>query len=177
VLSSDRSLYADDDRVTLQAEVRTPDYEPAAEATVWATLAGAGGGKQTIELTPAPDHPGLYQGQLSARAPGLHRVEVHAQRGGADLGHESLALLREDGVAEGFHPAQDADRLRRLAQATGGRYWTLDDVAGLPAEITYSGAGITVRETLDLWDMPAVFLAALLLRVGEWIVRRRGGRI
>ena len=43
---------------------------------------------------------------------------------------------------------------------TGGRYWTLDELDGLAAAIPYSKAGIVERQTLDLWNLPIVFLAA-----------------
>jgi hypothetical protein len=39
--------------------------------------------------------------------------------------------------------------------------------------IAYSEAGVTTRETLDLWNMPAVFLLILLLRATEWLLRRK----
>ena len=37
----------------------------------------------------------------------------------------------------------------------------------LGTDINYSEAGITVRETRDLWNMPVVFLALLMLRSAE----------
>jgi uncharacterized membrane protein len=177
VVSTDRSLYADDDRVAVRAEVRTKAYEPVSDARVWATVAAEDGTRETFELAPSAAQRGLYEGRVAARRTGLHRIEVHGRRGDDDLGRETTVVYREDGVAEDFHPQQNADLLRRIARDAGGRYWTLDEAAGLPSEIAYSGAGITVRETLDLWDMPAIFLAALLLRAGEWLVRRGGGRI
>ena len=45
----------------------------------------------------------------------------------------------------------------------------------LPSEITYSEAGITSRETRDLWDMPIIFLLALSIRAAEWLLRRKWG--
>jgi uncharacterized membrane protein len=174
--STDRSLYADEDRVSVRAEVRTKAFEPVPDASVWATVIAEDGAHETFELRPA-GRPGLYDGTVLARAPGTHRIEVHARRGRDELGQDALVIRREDGVAEGFHPEQDAARLRRLAERSGGRYWTLDDIGALPDEIAYSGTGITVRETLELWDMPAVFLAALLLRTLEWLARRGGGRV
>jgi len=177
VVSTDRALYADDDQVMVRAEMRTKAYEPVADARVWATVAAEDGSRTTYELAPSTAQRGLYEGRVPAPRTGLHRIEVHGRRGEEDLGRESVVVYREDGIAEGFQPQQNADLLRRIAAASGGRYWTLGETAGLPNEITYSGAGITVRETLDLWDMPAVFLAALFLRAGEWLVRRGGGRI
>jgi hypothetical protein len=45
----------------------------------------------------------------------------------------------------------------------------------LASEISYSEAGITTRETKDIWDMPIVFLLALMLRSMEWLLRRKWG--
>ena len=48
---------------------------------------------------------------------------------------------------------------------TGGRYWPLDELDGLAAAIPYSKAGMVERQTLDLWNLPIVFLVLLLLKV------------
>jgi hypothetical protein len=48
-------------------------------------------------------------------------------------------------------------------------------VSKLGEDISYSDAGITVRETRDLWDMPIVFFLALMLRSSEWLLRRKWG--
>ena len=53
--------------------------------------------------------------------------------------------------------------------------WKPEDLNKLSEEIAYSEAGITVRETKDLWSMPAVFLALLLMRATEWLLRRKWG--
>ena len=88
-----------------------------------------------------------------------------------------LTFRREDGVAENFHTEQNRELLEKLSSETGGRYYKPSDAGKLSKEISYSEAGITVRETRDLWDMPAVFLLLLLLRSGEWLLRRRWGVI
>jgi hypothetical protein len=65
--------------------------------------------------------------------------------------------------------------LERLAEQTGGQYWRPQDLSRLPNEISYSEAGITVRDTKELWNMPAIFLLILLLRSSEWLLRRKWG--
>jgi hypothetical protein len=45
----------------------------------------------------------------------------------------------------------------------------------LPKDIVYSAHGTTVVQRLDLWDMPVVFLALLLLVGAEWGYRRARG--
>ena len=65
--------------------------------------------------------------------------------------------------------------LRRIAQETGGRYYTLDDVSRLADDAMFTESGVTVREAKDLWDMPAVFLVLALLLGAEWGYRRWRG--
>ena len=88
-----------------------------------------------------------------------------------------LSFRREDGVAqiENFHTSQNRELLEKLSDQTGGRYYTANDASKLANDITYSEAGITARETRDLWDMPIVFLLALGIRASEWLLRRKWG--
>ena len=102
-------------------------------------------------------------------------TEVVAQRGGQEIGRDVLTFQRMDGVAENFHTGQNRELLEKLATQTGGQYWKPEDVSKLPAEIPYSAAGITIRETKELWNMPAIFLLLILLRFSEWLLRRKWG--
>jgi hypothetical protein len=86
-----------------------------------------------------------------------------------------LTFRREDGVAENFHTGQNKELLEKLSEQTGGRYYAATDASKLASEISYSEAGITSRETRDLWDMPIVFLMALGIRGSEWLLRRKWG--
>ena len=174
-LTSDRSNYADESRVQLRAEVHTKDYEHANNAQVSAVVTPESDSPRTIELTPSATEPGVYEAEIDAAQLGVYRVEATAHLGDTRLGADSLHLRREGGVAEAFRPERNASLLARLADQTGGRYWELDELSGLPGEIRFSEAGITARELLDLWDMPALFLLLILLRGSEWLVRRRCG--
>jgi hypothetical protein len=100
-----------------------------------------------------------------------------AKRGTEELGRDVLTFRREDGVAENFKVEQNKDLLQKLSSETGGRYYTPDDAKKLPNEISFSEAGVNVRETRDLWDMPVIFLLLLAIRSSEWLLRRRWGVI
>ena len=86
-----------------------------------------------------------------------------------------LTFQRMDGVAENFHTGQNRELLSRLASQTGGRYWRPQDLSDLPDEIAFSEAGVTTRETRELWNMPVFLLAIVLLRFTEWLLRRKWG--
>ena len=80
-------------------------------------------------------------------------------------------------MREQFASWQHRAMLERIARDTGGRYWPVDDLAGLPEAIRYSRAGIVERQTLDLWNMPLAFLLLALLKAGEWLLRRHWRRL
>ena len=68
-----------------------------------------------------------------------------------------------------------APLLKRVAEETGGRFFTPLNAASLPEAISYSGRGVTVVEERDLWDMPIILIALLGLIAAEWGYRRQRG--
>ena len=175
VASTSTQTLLDDGRVQLFADVRDREYQPAIDAKVEAHVIGPDGKSTTVEMTPAPDTPGSFRADWTAEKAGSYVAEVTAEKSDDELGRDVVTFQRADGVAENFHSEQNRELLERLSEQTGGRYWRPDALAKLADEIPYSEAGITMRETKELWNLPAVFLAILLLRTTEWLLRRRWG--
>jgi hypothetical protein len=175
VASVPNQMIFDDGRIKFTAQVRDVDYLPAPDASVQAHVMGPVGLAATVEMTPVPDSPGAFQADWNAAKPGSYLAEIVAQRGGQDIGRDTVTFERMDGVAENFHTEQNRPLLEHLAAETGGSYWRPQDLSKLASQIPYSEAGITVRDTKPLWNMPAVFLVILLLLFCEWILRRKWG--
>jgi uncharacterized membrane protein len=174
-------ILLDNGAMTLTAEVRDQQYNPAPDAKVEAHILGPSGVNALVEMTPTPDSPGQFQAAWSAPKTGAYLTEVTAQRADPstgtvkELGRDVLTFQRMDGVAENFHTEQNRELLERLATQTGGQYWKPADLGKLAGAIPFSEAGVTMRETKDLWDLPLVFLVLLLLRFSEWWLRRKWG--
>ncbi len=175
--STPKQLISDDSHVSLRAEVRDRTYLPASDAKAEAHILGPDGIAESIEMRPDPIEAGVYTADWTTPKPGSYLVEVTASRGTEELGRDTMTFRREDGVAENFGIQQNRELLEKLSSETGGRYYTPQDAQKLGKDISYSEAGITVRETRDLWDMPIVFLVLLGLRAGEWLLRRKWGVI
>ncbi len=175
VASVPKPVLFDEGHVVVSAEVRGKDYQALPEATVEAHIIGPNGVTANLAMAPVPDSPGSFQADWSAPQPGSYLTEVIAARGSETLGRDVLTFQRVDGVAENFHTSQNRELLERLSAQTGGRYWRTEDLPKLVDAIQYSEAGVTMRETLELWNMPAIFFAVLLLRAGEWLLRRKSG--
>lgn len=175
--STPRQVLADEANVKLRAEVRDRTYLPAGDATVQAHIMGPEGLAEAVEMRPEPLEQGVYTAEWTTPKPGSYLVEIVAKRGAEELGRDVMTFRREDGVAENFRAEQNRELLEKLASETGGRYYKPEDAAKLGNDISYSEAGITVRETRDLWDMPIIFLLLVMLRSAEWLLRRKWGVI
>src|SRR5581483_38283 len=177
VASTPQPQLEDDGRIELRAEVRDKAYLPAGDAAVEVRIVAPDGSSDTVPLRPEPLAQGIYTAEWTASQSGSYIAEIGAKRDRETLGTDVLTFRREDGVAENFHREQNRDLLRKLADETGGRYYSPKDASRLGQEISYSEAGITAREMKDLWNMPAVFLTILALRSAEWLLRRRWGLV
>ena len=176
--SMPQRVLQDEGHAQFIAQVRTPDFQPASDAHVAAHIVGPANTDALIEMTPSQEVPGQYNVDWTAQKPGAYLAEIVAESRQAqpqELGRDVITFQREDGVAEHFHTAQNRQFLEQLSKATGGRLWQLSDLKNLPRDISYSEAGISVRSTKELWDMPIVFLFLLGLPIGEWLLRRKWG--
>jgi uncharacterized membrane protein len=173
--STPKSVLSDDTRVPIRVEVRDKQYKPVTNAKVQARFLQPDGTSATMELPPVPLEEGIYGGEWTAEQAGSYVVEILAGQETEQVGHDVLTFRREDGVAENFHTSQNKELLTKLSEQTGGRYYKPDQASKLTNEISYSEAGITTRETRDLWDMPVIFLLAMAIRGSEWLLRRKWG--
>lgn len=120
-----------------------------------------------------PDEEGLYSvGVLSQGVPESGRAATVEQK---DVAAETVHVRVSGGNSEYFDAAMRAPLLRRIAEETGGRFFTPETATALPEAIGYSGRGVTVVEERDLWDMPALLLLLVALTGSEWAYRRSRG--
>ena len=167
--STPRQVLSDETKAKLRVEVRDKKFEPVANALVQAHIVGPENLSDMVTLSPVPSEQGVYTADYTAEKPGSYLAEISAGAAGSDV----AMFRREDGTAESFHSMQNKELLQKLAEQTGGKYFTASDARKIPDQINFSESGITTSQTLDLWDMPIVFLLALTLRGAEWLLRRK----
>jgi hypothetical protein len=104
---------------------------------------------------------------------GTYFVDAAARRAGKEVGKARTVVQHSSGDAESFGLRQNRALLTQLARATGGSYWDANKLDGLPDAVRASSAGVTRQELKPAWDAPIIFLLLLLLKSGEWLLRRR----
>jgi uncharacterized membrane protein len=159
--------------VRIRADLRDESFVSVNDARVAAWVEGPDGSEREVALQPSVQRDGEYGAQFIPAAAGTHRIRVGAWRGERSVATGSLALDAVDDDGEFFGAQMRGPLLRRIAEETGGRFYTLDNLRRLPRDVNYSGQGITSVERYDLWDMPILFLLLVGLLATEWGFRRR----
>ena len=163
--------------VNLSVEVGDSAYLEVNDGSVVATVLSPAGDSVTIPLDWAVDEDGRYDGTFTTAEAGLYEVSVRASRGADTLGTAVMFVNAAPSTAEYFDASMRGTTLRRVAEETGGRFYTPETVADLPEDISLTGAGVTLTEERDLWDMPILLLFLLGLMGAEWGYRRTRGLI
>ncbi|MDH3206847.1 MAG: glutamine amidotransferase [Gemmatimonadota bacterium] len=163
--------------VELTASVRDSTFLDVNDATVTATVTSPSGLVEEVPLEWTVEEDGQYAAPFRPLELGDYEIQINAQRQEASLGTDVTYLHSAPSDREFFGAARRTQLLRRIADDTGGQFYTRDNVATLPEDITISGAGVTLVDELDLWDMPALFLLMLLLMGAEWGYRRIRGLV
>lgn len=161
--------------VQLKADLRDKSFARVNDAIVMAMVESPTGEVTEVPLRWTSRADGEYTGSFVPVTGGQHLVQVSARRIDEEIAASSLVLDVVEDQGEYFSAQMRAPLLRRMAEETGGSFYTLADIGRLAGDVQYSGSGITRVESYDLWDMPIVFFLIVGLIGAEWGIRRRRG--
>jgi hypothetical protein len=169
------ALAAPGEPVTFRARVSDDRYADVNDAVVEVAVTAPDGRRTTVPLEWTLGEDGVYSGRFVPEIAGMHTLSAEARRGRDTVRALDGALLADDSGADVEQAELRTPFLRRIAESTGGRYYPLSEAGRLAEDVLYTESGVTVRESLDLWDMPIVFLVLTALLAGEWALRRQRG--
>ncbi len=161
--------------VTIEATVVDKAFTELNDATVVATVARPGGTTTTVPLQWTGERNGQYRGTFVSTEAGAYEVAVDATRAGQAVGSGVGYIRAGAGDGEFFDPTLHAAPLRRIAEETGGKYYTPATAGTLAEDVRYAGRGVTALEERELWNMPIVLIALMGLVFAEWGYRRLVG--
>ena len=164
-----------EDPITIRAEVDDSAFMRVNDAKVVATVVQPNGESINVPLEWDVSADGEYRANFQPTQNGVHEIRVQAARGEASLGVATTYADVAESKAEYYDARMNAPALKRIAEETGGRFYTRSSVDKLAEDITYTGRGETITEEKDLWDMPIIFLLLVTLVGAEWAFRRTRG--
>jgi uncharacterized membrane protein len=161
------------DAVTIEAAIVDKRFVELNDATVVAQVAQPGGKTITVPLQWTGERDGQYRGTFVSTEAGAYEITVDATRAGGQPVGSGVAYVRAaPSEAEYFDPTMHAAPLRRIAEETGGKFYTPDTAKGLAEDVRYAGRGVTSVEDRELWNMPIILITLMGLVCAEWGYRR-----
>jgi len=163
--------------VTIDARVVDKSYVEKNDATVVAHVTRPGGATLNVPMQWTGERDGQYRGMFVSTEAGAYEVTVDATQGAESLGSGTGYVRAAAGDAEYFDPVMHAAPLQRIAEETGGRFYTAESVNNIAEDVRYGGRGVTAVEQRELWNMPIILVALLGLACAEWGYRRLVGLV
>ncbi|MDQ3329171.1 MAG: hypothetical protein M3552_00735, partial [Planctomycetota bacterium] len=171
----DRESYLLGESIRIRAQLNTPQGDPLVANGVTLNVTDPDGRAvfpAGQELQSDSAQPGQYTSNFRASSPGRYQVRIAVPNAEQPLTTTVEVALPQ---LEQLNPQQNRALLVKLADETGGRYFTLGEAAaGLPAFFNTSAAqSVPVDERLrTLWDRTwLLYLMVGLLSV-EWLTRK-----
>jgi uncharacterized membrane protein len=161
--------------IKLNAEVLDSAYVEVNDSRVVAQVTSPSGKATEIPIEWTVTKDGEYRTTFVPDESGIYDIKVSADRDQKALGAAEMHVRVSAGDAEYFDAGMRAPLLKRIAETTGGRFFTPATAVSLPEAISYAGRGVTVVEERELWDMPALFLVLVGFIAAEWGYRRVRG--
>jgi uncharacterized membrane protein len=167
----------DGSTLEIRAEFRDEAFNPVDNLTVSAVASHESGESWSIDLLPSENETGVFIAETKSGNSGAWYFEALATREGNVIEVARSSIYSEAAQKEYFNIRRNSALLKRVSEATGGQYFDAGELDALPDFLRHSSAGITEKVIRPIWDMPAVFLLLLLLKAGEWLLRRRWSTI
>lgn len=174
MLLTESDQYSIGQAVTVTARLFDRQYKPLRRDQILAQY-GVDGDKREFTLKARQDRPGWFEGRFVPDRTGSYHLSLkmpHPTTG------DPLEITREVRVSrpniEILRPQMDRASLMALAQQSdGGRYFAVDEAAGLPDLIPDLHEEISIRSRpTTLWDNWKTLVLLLTLLSVEWGVRK-----
>ena len=175
----DREFYNVGDEVNVTALVLNDQYEPDNDATLWMQTTDPLDQVIDVPMEWNIEEDGVYRANFTVEEEGVFSllVDVASAAGDAavDASEKRTAFVVTPSLREYTNAEMDAVLLGRIADASGGSYFNLSDVNGLPESVEFTPNAYSLEVQIDLWDQPWLLALLILLLCIDWISRRMKG--
>ena len=168
---------ADQARVRLAVRVKDRAFKANSDAIVKVEVTQPDGSKSQLFAEPSLKEAGLFETEFFASQSGNHRASatVEDAEKRTALGTKAVGWTHDPLATEFAKLEPNRELMQLIASDTGGQMITLKDIAELPEMLKNIRVPVEVTLATPLWHTPWIFIAILLLLLGEWMLRRKGG--
>ena len=163
--------------VAIRAEVADSTFIRRNDAKLLARIVAPSGAVKETPLEWVVDRDGEYQASYQSDEQGIHTVRVMTTGGKPNdkVLEDSAFVAVADLNAEFYGAEMRRPLLQRIADETGGKFYTPATMKAIPEDIALNKRGVVVINQMDLWDMPFILVLLIGLLGAEWAFRRHRG--
>jgi hypothetical protein len=178
-INFDREFYNVGDEVRVTATVLDEQFEPDNDATLWM--------QTTTPLDQISDTPmewdisedGVYRSSFTVQEEGVFNLLVDvasaAGESTAEGSEKRAAFVVTPSLREYTNAEMDRGLLERIADASGGSFFSLNNVGNLAGTVEFTPNAYSREVQIDLWDRPWLLGLLILLLCMDWMSRRLKG--
>lgn len=174
VLTSDRPEYRRGDSVRLRVRFTDPRLAPAADDGVTVAVEHQGGKNQQLKLRRSAAERGVFETLIPRPAIGSYRARMAIPSVEGRIPAADFTVVAPPG--EFARVEMDAAELKRVAEATKGRFYTYATAGRLLDDLP-AGRQVPIESLppRPLWNTWPVLVLFLLLLISEWTLRKLAG--
>jgi hypothetical protein len=174
-ITLDRDSYSVGDLVHVHVSILDSAYNPVDDATVRLKITEPDGSTRDIRLMAKMEEEGIYTGEFTVRQEGVFTLAVSSTLGEPDDAEAAVHFLVTESYDEFVNPVMDAALLRKLADASGGQFYTTQTAHRLMQAVKQLQNTYTATVEKDIWHTPIVLFLLIVFFSLEWLIRRQKG--
>lgn len=174
VVTPDKDVFQAGEDIGFSAQVYRGDFRLARDAEVVVEVASSEGAAPVASLELVSDGD-RYRGTTGHLSPGPYVLRARASLGGEEVGTAESEFIVERFSLEDSETRRRSAVLRRVAEETGGGYYTPETLSELPEEVPLSFREREATSEFELWNSPWLLLGFVGLMSAEWALRRKQG--
>lgn len=174
-INLDRNSYHVGDTVDVAVQLLNEEFEPDNDGLLWLQVTDPDGNVDELPMTWQIDKEGTYIGSFEVSKEGVFDLNVNVPSDVDDNLGAKTPLIVTPSRREFLQASMDSGLLRRIAEATAGKFYTERTVNQLVDDITFSPNAYSRQEVHSFWDQPLFLILLLTLLCIEWFARRYKG--
>ncbi len=172
-----KTAYTLKEPVVIEVTATDKQFELTNKAKLRTVIVDETGKRNELPLEQVLGRDGYYTGRFIPTRYGEYTVTATGTLDGERLGEQQGLFDVKTSYAEFSNAALNVPLLKTLAEGSGGKYYSIEEVSQLVNQIPLVESATSTIKDVDIWDMPLIFGLLIAMLGFEWFLRKRGGLV
>jgi hypothetical protein len=169
---TDKKIYKSGERINFYAKIFDQNYQKIKDASVLLKIKTEAAADSEM-LSLSQDQMGDYTGTLRSLSPDKYLFEGEVFRDGTRIGSKKGEFTVEEYSLEDADLNTDFDLLKRMAEASGGKFYEKDQIGNLVTDLELVEKQEERTKEIQLWNHPILLILFIGCLSAEWAIRKR----